>query len=351
MWLAVKAFLNPARRIRIMRRGFSTEWRMCFPVCWFCLSLGIFLFSVNSSLSWGAEKYPTRPLNMIVPYAPASGADLGSKIMADRMAEFLGQPMISVYKPGGGGSLGAAFVAKAKPDGYTVLVGSVSPIVLSPLVKQLDYKMEDFIIAGTYSKIPLWLAVKTDARWKTLKDFVEEAKKQPGKFSVTTFGKLTAVDFLLELLNKYAGTKLVNVPYKSSGEALTAILGGHSEAAMVSGASGHLEAGTVRILAVAEEKRLEDLPDIPTFKEFGYPIVLDSPYSFCFPKGTPKPIVDIFFSAQKKAFDRYGKEIKVSLRKVEQWADFRTLEEASKRYREAEAVYSKVAKELGVAVK
>lgn len=334
-----------------MGQRLQAGWRISSRVLLFCLPLASFLFLMDSPWGWAAEKYPTKSINMIVPYAPASGADLGSKIMADRMAEFLGQPMISVYKAGGGGSLGAAFVAKAKPDGYTVLVGSVSPIVISPIVKKLDYLTEDFIIVGTYSKIPLWLAVKSDAKWKTLKDFVEDAKKNPGKFSVTTFGKLTAVDFLLELLNKYAGIKLVNVPYKSSGEALTAILGGHGEAAMVSGASGHLEAGTVRILAVAEEKRLDGLPDVPTFKDFGYPIVLDSPYSFCFPKGTPKPVVDFFFGAQKKAFDRYGQEIKVSLRKVEQWAEFRTLEDAQKRYREAEEVYSKVAKELGVAVK
>lgn len=334
-----------------MQQKLQRDWWMRFQVCLFCPSLAILLFLTNSSPSWAVEKYPTKSINMIVPYAPASAADLGSKIMADRMAEFLGRPMISLYKPGGGGSLGAAFVAKAKPDGYTVLVGSVSPIVISPIVKKMDYKMEDFIIVGTYSKIPLWLAVKTDARWKTLKDFVEDAKKIPGKFMVTTFGKLTTVDFILELLNKYAEIKLVNVPFKSSGEALTALLGGHAEAAMVAGASGHLEAGNVRILAVAEEKRLDGLPDVPTFKEFGYPIILDSPFSFCFPKGTPKNIVDFFFDAQKKAFDRYGQEIKVNMRKVEQWADFRTMEDAQKRYREAEEVYSKVAKELGVAIK
>jgi tripartite-type tricarboxylate transporter receptor subunit TctC len=315
------------------------------------ISLVILLGVTIGTSAPAAEKYPTKSINMIVPYAPASGADLGSKIMADRMGEFLGQNMVSVYKPGGGGSLGAAFVAKAKPDGYTVLVGSVSPIVISPIVKEMDYKLEDFIIMGTYSKIPLWLVVKKDAPWPTLKEFVEEAKKNPGKFNLTTFGKLTTVDFIIELLNRYAGVKLVNVPFKSSGEALTALLGGHAHASMVSGASGHLEAGTVRILAVAEDKRLEGLPDVPTFKEFGYPIVLDSPYSFCFPKGTPKNVVDIFFDAQKKAFDKYGTEIKTSLRKVEQWVEFRTIEDAQKRYRDAQAVYLKVAKELGVAVK
>ncbi len=315
------------------------------------LALVILFLTAACPNAAAADKYPNKPINMIVPYAPASGADLGSKIMADRMAEFLGQPMISVYKPGGGGSLGAAFVAKAKPDGYTVLVGSVSPCVISPIVKQLDYKLDDFIIMGTYSKIPLWLVVKKDARWPTLKEFVAEAKKNPGKFNLGTFGKLTAVDFLLELLNKHAGIKLVNLPYKSSGEALTALLGGHTEASMVSGASGHLEAGLVRILAVAEEKRLDGLPDVPTFKDFGYPIVLDSPYSFCFPKGTPKNIVDTFFGAQKKAYEKYGNEIKTNLRKVEQWVEFRTIEDAQKRYRDANEIYRNVAKELGVVAK
>ena len=329
-----------------MRKGLPTRRKVVV----FSFLTGFLLIALHSP-GLAAEKYPSKPINMIVPYAPASGADLGSKIMADRMAEFLGQPMVSVYKPGGGGSLGAAFVAKAKPDGYTVLVGSVSPIVISPIVKEMDYKLEDFIIMGTYSKIPLWLVVKKDARWPTLKEFIEEAKKNPGKFNLSTFGKLTTVDFIIELLNKYAGIKLVNLPFKSSGEALTALLGGHAHGSMVSGASGHLEAGTVRILAVAEEKRLEGLPDVATFKEFGYPIVLDSPYSFCFPKGTPKNVVDVFIGAQKKAFDKYGNEIKTSLRKVEQWAEFRNMEEAQKRYREAEEVYSKVAKELGVAVK
>jgi tripartite-type tricarboxylate transporter receptor subunit TctC len=332
-----------------MRKAFlegrSGAWIFVFSAFWL-LSAG-FLFSASA-----AEKpYPNKPINMIVPYAPASGADLGSKVMADKMAEFLGQPIVSVYKPGGGGSLGAAFAAKSKPDGYTVLVGSVSPVVLSPIVKKLDYALEDFVILGTYSKIPLWLAVKKDARWNTLKEFVEEAKKNPGKFSISTFGKLTAVDFVLELLNKHAGIKLVNVPYKSSGEALTALLGGHAEGAMVSGASGHLESGNVRILAVADERRLDGLADVPTFKDCGYPIVVTSHYSFCFPKGTPQNVVNRFFDAQKKAVEKYPNEITSGLRKVEQWADFRNLEDSRKIFKEADELFAKLAKELGVSVR
>ena len=193
----------------------------------FSLLLTFFLVFFSFSISQAAEVYPTRSINMIVPYAPASGTDLGSKIMADKIAEFLGQPLISVYKPGGGGSLGAAFAAKAKPDGYTILAGSITPFVVAPVVKKLDYTMDDFILMGIYSKNPFWIAVKSDARWKTLKDFVDEAKKTPGKLTVSTYGKLSAVDFVLELFKKQAGINVVDIPYKSSGEALTALLGGH----------------------------------------------------------------------------------------------------------------------------
>ena len=316
------------------------------------LFLVFFLVGPHSSRIWAAEEsYPTRPINMIVSYAPASGTDLGSKIMANKISEFLGQTLVSVYKPGGGGSLGAAYVAKAKPDGYTVLVGSATPLIISPIVKKMDFKMEDFILVGSYSKIPIWVVVKKDARWKTLKDFIEEVKKTPGGFQAGTYGKLTAADFVLELFNKYAGIKLVNLPFKSSGESMAALLGGHVEACIVSGAAGHLDAGNVRILAASEDERLAGLPDVPTFKELGYPIVAPALYSFAFPKGTPQPIVDRFADAQKKAVEKYRKEITEGLRKVEQWADFRNPQDTSKAFRAQYNVYFKVAQELGAVAK
>lgn len=299
----------------------------------------------------GAEKYPNRPINMVVPYAPGGAADLGSKMVAEKIAEFLGQPFISVYKPGGGGSLGAAFVAKAKPDGYIVLVGSSTPLVLSPIVKKLDYKLDDFIPIGIYGKTPIWLAMKADAKWKTLKDFIEDAKKSPGKLTVGSYGKLTAAHFVIETLSKQANIQLTHVPFKSTPEALTAVLGGHADGAFVTGAGGLLESGSVKILAVAAEQRLEGLPDVPTFKESGYPIVLSATYSLCFPKGTPKEIVDKGYIAQKKASERYSKEIMEGLKRVEIWAEFLTPEETIKQWEKEYELIFKIAEELGVVVK
>src|SRR4030067_2866878 len=128
--------------------------------------------------------------------APGGASELASKIVADKIAEFLGQPIISQYKTGGGGSLGASFVAKAKPDGYTILVGSSTPLVLSPIVKKMDYKLEDFIPLGMYGETPIWVPGKKDAPWKTLLDLVADAKASPGKLTVASYGKLTAADFV-----------------------------------------------------------------------------------------------------------------------------------------------------------
>ncbi len=312
-----------------------------------------FLFTVGMT-AWtadGAEKYPSRPINLIVPYAPGGASDLASKVVADKVAEFLGQPIVSQYKPGGGGSLGAALVAKAKPDGYTVLVGSSTPLVLSPIVKKMDYKLEDFIPMGIYGETPIWVVVKKDAPWKTLGDFVAAAKASPGKITVTSYGKLTIADFTIEMLAKQAGVQLTHVPYKATPEAIAAVLGGHGQAAFTTGAGGLLESGSIRILAAAADQRIEGLPDIPTFKEAGYPFSITSSYTFCVPKGAPKEIVDTLSMAQKKAFEKYRKEIQENMAKVEVWARPLTSQETMDKYKKDYGMYYKLAEELGVLAK
>jgi len=328
-----------------MRNGHQgIRWGKIF-VLFFAISL------VMGAMIWpveGAEKFPNRPINLIVPYAPGGAADLGSKVVAEKAAEFLGQPIISQYKPGGGGSLGAAFVAKAKPDGYTVLVGSATPLVLSPIVKKMDYKLEDFIPMGIYGETPIWIAVKKDARWKTLNDFLAEAKASPGKITVTSYGKLTIADFAIEMLSRQAGVKFTHVPYKATPEAITAVLGGHGQAAFTTGAGGLLESGMIRILAAASDERIEGLPDIPTFKERGYPISITSSYTFCVPKGTPREVIEILSNAQRKAMEKYSKEIKEGMSKIEVWARNMTPEETMAKYKKDYDIYYRLAKELGV---
>ena len=318
----------------------------------FSLLISLFLMSIHPSLSGAAEKnYPDRPIKMIIPGGAGGSSDLASRMLADRMAEFLGQPLISEYKPGASGSLGAAFVAKAKPDGYTVVVGGPYNLVAMPIVRKLTYKPDDFTHAGIFGKVPFWLPVKADSRWKTLKEFIEEGKKSPGKLTVASYGRLSTAHFLIELLNKHAGVALKHIPYASISEAFTALLGGHVDAAMVAGTGGLLESGSVRILAVAEGQRLEDLPDIPTFMEFGYPIVFRGWYSLSFPKGTPEEIVEKFSKAIEKVFMRYPKEIKADLRKVEVWAEYINSENSVKLIQRDYDLFFKIAEELGAVAK
>jgi tripartite-type tricarboxylate transporter receptor subunit TctC len=299
----------------------------------------------------GSEKYPNRPINLVVPYAPGGASDLASKILADRMAEFLGQPFVSQYKPGGGGSLGAALVAKAKPDGYTVLVGSSTPLVLSPIVKKMDYQLEDFIPLGIYGETPIWVPVKKDSPWNTLKDLVADAKSSPGKITVASYGKLTAADFVIEMLSKEAGIKFTHVPYKSTAEAMSAVLGGHAQAAFVTGAGGLLESGSVRILAAAADQRLEGLQNIPTFKELGYPISLAASYTFCIPKGTPQEVEQVLSKAQNMAFEKYGREIREGMGRVEVWSHPMTPEQTLLKFKNEYQMLYQLAKELGVLAK
>lgn len=317
-----------------------------------CFVLFFSLPGGGPALLGAAESsYPTRPINVVVAYAPGGSADLCSKPVMERMGEFLGQPMISVYKPGGGGSLGAAFVSKAKPDGYTVLLGSSTPLSISPVVKKMDYQLEDFTLIGIFGKGPLWLLVKGDSRWKTLKEFIEEARKNPGKLMVGSYGSLSASHFCIELFSKHAGIKVTHVPYKSSGEAQTAILGGHLDAGLVKGAGGHLESGSLRVLAAATEERLEFLPDIPTFKEFGYPVFANQWNCFCVPKGTAPEVFKRLSDAQKKTMEKYGKQIKEELIRVEYWVELYNPEESMKKFREERESAYRIARELGVAVK
>lgn len=311
--------------------------------------LSMLLTVSGYSLAWA--QYPNRPVNVILPFGAGGAVDLGSRVVADRMAEFLGQRMVSVYKPGAGGALGVAFAAKAAPDGYTVVVGSPGALTLATIVRKVDYGLDDFIFIGTYACSPLWLAVKAEAKWRNLKEFVDDARKASGKMTVGSYGKLSTAEFIIELLKKHAGISLAHVPFKSSGEALTNILGGSIDSAVVSGAGGLLESGAVRILAVAEKGRLEGLPDIPTFSEFGYPIVLGACFSFAVPKGTPKEVVEKLSQALKSAFERYPEDIKQALKKVELWSFPSSSAATMAMYKNDYKVLYGLAQELGVVAK
>jgi tripartite-type tricarboxylate transporter receptor subunit TctC len=307
-------------------------------------SVALLLF-VMSAVG-AADQYPVRRINMVVGFAPGGASDLGSKIISDKIPEFLGQPLTPVYKPGGGGTLSASFVAKSKPDGYTMLV-MVSFMNLPPEAKSLDYRLDDFILTGMWGRAPYFIIVKADSRWKSLQDLVEEARSNPGKLSFGTTGTTAGGYFVYSLLAKHAGIKLTYVPFKSCGEVMTALLGGHIDAYFCVGAGGATESALTRTLACAEDRRLEGLADVPTLTELGWPAKFSTWYTFAFPKGTPKEVVAKFARAQKKALETYSEEISDSLRRVDMWPIVMdpeaTVKEFQNQYEVIRAVMAEVA--------
>jgi tripartite-type tricarboxylate transporter receptor subunit TctC len=307
-----------------------------------------FLMALTISVAFAAdEPYPNRPINVIINMAPGSLMDNHARILGERLAEILGQPLLRIHKPGGGGSLAASFVAKSKPDGYTLLTGTSTINVLIPLVKKVDYTIDDLYPLGIYARAPHYLYVKADAKWKTFQEFIEDARARPGELKIASYGKQTYGDFVIEDLNKKAGIKLVQLPTKGCAESMSAILGGHVDASVCTSSVGQADAGTVRLLALSDERRSELYPNVKTFKEWGYPVSFFGLFSLCAPGKTPQPILNKLSNAMQEVFRRHGQQIREELMRLENVAFFcdpaQSIQEFKKSYEQA----YRVAKEIG----
>lgn len=304
------------------------------------------LMILSSLLAWAAEEpFPDKPINIIVSMAPGGVMDTHAQILGERLGKVLGQPLLRLHKPGAGGRLAASFAARAKADGYTLFTGTSSNLIVPTVLKKLDYTWEDFIPLGIYCKGIIHLYVRTDAPWKTLADFVADAKNR--QIKAGTFGKNTSSDFVLEAFNKEAGIKLINVPYKSCSETVTALLGGHIDADLCSSSMGQMAAGAVRILAIADYERSKFFPEIKTFKDWGYPVALPMWYSWCVQKDTPPKVLGILTRAMQEVYKNYGKEIQEELMKVDAYAHFLNSEQSIQVFKQDYEVNSKIAKEFG----
>ncbi len=166
----------------------------------------------ESTTCRSAEKYPSRPIQIVIGYDPGS-TDAALRVFTDKMAEILGQPMSYVFKPGATGTIGASYVVNSKPDGYTLLGSSPGPLITAPLtMKGITYKLEDFTPICNMSSQPTALFVKNDARWKTLKDFIDEAKKNPGKLTYSSSGVFGTAHIPVAQLEIAAGFKATHIP-------------------------------------------------------------------------------------------------------------------------------------------
>jgi len=243
-----------------------------------------------------AQGYPTKPIRVINPWAPGGPAEGLARIVTTKMSEGLGQPIIIESKPGANGTIGTAFVAKAAPDGYTVLLSHLGPTAISPaLQKDLPYdSLKDFepiaqVVAG-----PTLLVVRNDLPVQDVKQLIAYAKANPGKLSYGSVGVASTTHLAGELLNMLAGIDTVHIPYKGSTPILVDLMGGRVDMAFIgiSGSIQQAKAGQVRALAISTLKRSPNFPEIPAVSETVPGFELNSWYGMMVPAGTPKPIIN-----------------------------------------------------------
>ncbi len=241
------------------------------------------------------DVFPSKTIELIV-HRGGGSTYLGGRVVAEALQAAIGTPVVEVSKPAGGGSAAPTYASAAKPDGYTLLLANSGINGTLPNIVKVAYKNSDFEYLALYGTQPMVLVVKKDARWKTVKDLVDEAKKNPGKlkYSTSSFGAQS--HFLMEFFKQEAGNiQIDQVPFKGAPQSVAALLGGHVDVAStyLVDVKGQLDAGTLRILAVPEKKRLVKYPDGPTFAESGYPNVLSTAwFGIAAPKGLPKDVAE-----------------------------------------------------------
>jgi len=221
-----------------------------------------------------AQTYPTRPVRMIVPYAPGGVTDVYGRMTAHDMERVLGQSIVVDNRPGGGGGVGTGVAAKAAPDGYTMVLTSAGPLIILPTVqKDLPYDpYKDFVPIGQVFDSTMLLSVRTDSKIGTLRDLVEAAKARPGKLTYSHPGAGSQTQLYVELFKAVAGIDLTSVPYKGELPAFTDFIAGRID--VTTGSYGtvlpYVKNGTVKILAQFGDARSPVLPDVPTAKESGF---------------------------------------------------------------------------------
>jgi tripartite-type tricarboxylate transporter receptor subunit TctC len=246
----------------------------------------------------GAAEFPTKPITIIVTVSPGGSNDIQSRAFASVADKILKQPMVVLNKPQASGMLGLMQGATAAPDGYTITTSSMSEVCLLEWEiaqnKKPEVLLTDFISIGAFTVAPLIIAVNPKSPWKTLEDFLKDAKANPGKLAYSSGGLYRIAHINTELLSKAQGLKFRHVPYGGGGQAVTAVVGGHEDFASMTPSSSVplIKGGKLRALAVHGGMRSKFLPDVPTLKEKGIDADLPQIVGLGVPKATPAPIVE-----------------------------------------------------------
>jgi tripartite-type tricarboxylate transporter receptor subunit TctC len=266
--------------------------------------------SVHATFAW-PQPFPARPIRLVVPYAPGGNVDISARIVGPGLSELLKQTVIVENRPGGGGNVGAALVAKATPDGHTLLVGSSGPLSINPVVfRDTPYdSVKDFAAVSLVQVVPLVVVVSPKFNVESVKELIERGRAQPGKITMASAGSGTTNHFAIELLSAMTGARFLHVPYKGSGPALAELLGGQVNTMVdqLTSSMGFIKDGKLKVIAVTAAKRVSALPNIPTLAESGVPSYEASTYlGLLAPAGTPRTAVMQLNAAVRKVVETAG---------------------------------------------
>jgi tripartite-type tricarboxylate transporter receptor subunit TctC len=262
-------------------------------LCAAAMMLGLFGALVDAR----AQSFPSRTITLVIPFAPGGSTTIVGRVIADKLSELMGEKVVVDNRPGAGGTVGTKAVAKSEPDGYTIALGYTGTLAIGPsLYKNAGYDpRKDFAPIGLIGNAPNSLVVHPSFPAKTLAELIAYAKANPGKVNFGSAGAGTVSHITGEYFAASAGIKLVHIPYKGTGPALTDLLGGHIPMAFAPIPASHpnVSAGLLRALAVTSTTRSSLLPDVPTIAESALPgFDASLYYGLVAPAGTPRPIID-----------------------------------------------------------
>ena len=260
-------------------------------------AISILAFAILGAASASAQNYPSKPIKIIVSTSPGGVTDLSARILGQHITNKTGQTVVIDNRAGASGNIALDGLAKSEPDGYTLGVANTGNIVINPyLFKNMPFDpLKDLVPVGMLGTVPLFLVMNSNVPAKTLQEFIAYTKVNPDKISYASAGAGTTPDLAAHEFGRRAGLKFVMVPFKGTGPAVQAVLGGDVHATFVS-MGPHIEfvkQGKLRVLAAATPKRVSYVPDVQTFTEQGFPGFETSTWFALFaPRGTPKEIVD-----------------------------------------------------------
>ncbi|HUL31760.1 MAG TPA: tripartite tricarboxylate transporter substrate binding protein [Thermodesulfobacteriota bacterium] len=311
-----------------------------------------FLFWVGVSELFG-QGYPDRAINVIIPMAAGDGLDVSGRLMAEELSNLLKVPIVPLNRPGASGTVGTDVVVKAKKDGYTILFTNSASIIYTKILypENVPYQsFKDLTPLGLSTISPVLVVARDDAPYKNLRELVEYAKKNPGKVRCGTPGMGSVSDFNMEIIKAHTGAQITIVPFKGAMPAITALLGGHVEIIVTAIGPLITHLRNRKMKGIATSNAFSEFPDIPTFKQLGYPQdLLGVWFAYFAPAGISTPVTEVLVSAIEKVVQ--NPVVSSKLAQMGMIQEFETQEKLLTRMQEEYKIVEEIAKKSGMTTK